>query len=64
MVNVIDLFSCDTPMKQQILKMRSVRTLKLPDAIIAATAMSQDCILLTRDRKLLDCKEIPAESWS
>lgn len=52
-VNVVDLISGDRELKKQILRLRTEKKLKLPDAIIAGSAMNQNCVLLTEDKQLL-----------
>lgn len=52
-VEVTDLCSGDIQLKKLILALRSEKKLKLPDAIIAASAMQKDCTLITADDKLL-----------
>lgn len=64
MVHVTDLCSGDTQLRTQILRFRSGRTMKLPDAIIAASAMNQNCILLTEDKLLLRHEEIHSQSYT
>ena len=62
-VQVTDLCSDDVQLKEQILQLRSEKKLKLPDAIIAASAMSQNSVLLTEDKQLLNHPEVRAESY-
>jgi tRNA(fMet)-specific endonuclease VapC len=53
-VDVTDLWSGDVQLKEKIFALRLEKKLKLPDAIIAASAMQNDCILLTADKHLLN----------
>ncbi|AKJ65537.1 PIN domain-containing protein [Kiritimatiella glycovorans] len=62
-VNVVDLASANRQLKEQILTLRTEKNLKLPDAVIAGSAMNQDCILLTEDKKLLSHEGIRSEIW-
>ena len=62
-VNVVDLISGDSQLKEQILRLRTEKKLKLPDAIIAGSAMSQDCVVLTEDKQLLNHEGVCSESY-
>ena len=62
-VYVTDLCSEDTQLKEQILQLRSGKKLKLPDAIIAASAMNQNSVLLTADKQLLSHVGINSENY-
>jgi predicted nucleic acid-binding protein len=63
-IRVTDVRSGDTQLKQKILELRTEKKMKIPDAIIAASAMQSDCVLLTADRQLLNHQGINAESYS
>ena len=52
-VDIIDLQSSDEILIDSIIHLRQEYKLKLPDAIIVATAKVSDSILLTRDKELL-----------
>jgi predicted nucleic acid-binding protein len=54
-VTVVDL---KKSIKQQTIDLRKKYNLKVPDAIIAATALRLDAPLLTNDKKLLNVSEI------
>ncbi|NLX25870.1 MAG: type II toxin-antitoxin system VapC family toxin [Lentisphaerae bacterium] len=62
-VEIIDLRSVDTDTKEQIYRLRSAKKLKLPDAVIVATASVNECILLTADKKLLNVPDINVLSY-
>lgn len=47
----IHVFELDKSIKLQTVKIRKTYNIKLPDAIIAATAFANDVILLTRNIK-------------
>jgi predicted nucleic acid-binding protein len=47
--------------KKQAIDLRKRHNLKLPDAIIAATALSLSATLLTNDQRLLALTEIPTQ---
>jgi tRNA(fMet)-specific endonuclease VapC len=48
-IKVIDLMSSDTTMLNEIIDLRSSYNIKLPDAIVAAAAMSNNADLVTND---------------
>lgn len=52
-VEVIDLRHDDKRLIQTAVELRHIQSLKLPDAIIAATAIAYGATLLTADKKLL-----------
>jgi len=52
-VDIIDLKSCDDTLIDTIINLRQEFKLKLPDAIIVATAKVFGSTLLTRDKELL-----------
>jgi len=62
-VHIADLCSGDARLKKIILRLRSEKKIKLPDAIIAASAMIQDSVLLTEDKQLLNHAGIDSESY-
>jgi predicted nucleic acid-binding protein len=52
-IDVVDLSARNTALIEQITALRTQIKLKLPDAIIAATALNNQATLLTADTKLL-----------
>lgn len=62
-VHVADLCSGNALLKKTILQLRTEKKLKLPDAIIAGSAMCQDCVLLTEDKQLLNHEGVCSESY-
>lgn len=62
-VQITDLCSGDLPLRTQILQLRSGKKMKLPDAIIAASALNQNCILLTEDKLLLGHQAVHSQSY-
>lgn len=52
-VNVVDLSYANAPMIDLILAIRRSQRIKLPDAIIAASAILHRASLITRDAQLL-----------
>jgi tRNA(fMet)-specific endonuclease VapC len=62
-IEIIDLRSEDTDVKERIYRLRSTKKLKLPDAVVAASSLVNECILLTADKKLLQVSEIKAQSY-
>ena len=49
MINVFDLRASDIILKNKIIEIRNAYRLKLPDAIIAATAIVNNLVLVTAD---------------
>ena len=49
MINVLDLQSSDISLKNKIIEIRNTYRLKLPDAIIAASALVNNAVLVTAD---------------
>jgi predicted nucleic acid-binding protein len=62
-IEVIDLTSNNPLFKQHIIQIRSTKKIKLPDAIIVATAIQTNCLLLTNDQQLLALPEIETRSF-
>jgi tRNA(fMet)-specific endonuclease VapC len=62
-IEIIDLCSSSIALKERIYNLRSKKKLKLPDAIVAASAAVNECILLTADKKLLNVSDIHALSY-
>lgn len=52
-IEVIDLSFADQTLIEFIIKLRQGRAIKLPDAIILASAASQNAVLVTQDARLL-----------
>jgi len=50
MVNVLDLQASNIVLKNKIIEIRNKYRLKLPDAIIAASAIVHDALLVTADK--------------
>jgi len=48
-VDVVSLAHDDSELMKQVLELRSNHRLKLPDAIIGATALSRNALLITND---------------
>lgn len=49
-INIIDLLATNEGLKSKIIEMRNHYRLKLPDAIIAASAIVNDIVLITADK--------------
>lgn len=62
-VNVVDVCSSDSALKERLLEFRATRRLKLPDAIIAASASVHQCTLLTADSQLLNIEGVSARQY-
>ena len=55
MINVVDVLTADAVLKNRIVEIRRTNTkIKLPDAIVMASASVTGSILLTRDHQLLN----------
>lgn len=57
------VYGIDEAVKEQTIRLRRAIRLKLPDAIIAATALTHKAILVTNDKALhmipeLDCRSL------
>lgn len=48
--------------KQHAVNLRKRFGLKLPDAIVAATALALDAVLLTNDQRLLALSDVPTQA--
>lgn len=46
----LKIYGIDNAIKEKTIQLRKSKQLKLPDAIIAATAMIHDCILISNDK--------------
>jgi len=57
-VDVFDLQSSNTTLKNKIIEIRNTYRLKLPDAIIAATAIINNAIPVTADNDFKRVKEL------
>ena len=58
MITVFDLQTSNTALKNKIIEIRNTHGLKLPDAIIAATAIVNNAILVTADKDFKKVKEL------
>jgi len=58
-LHVVDL---TTPIKEKAIALRRQYRLKLPDAIIAATAQELGAVLLTCDQQLLNVPDVAAQA--
>jgi predicted nucleic acid-binding protein len=58
-LNDVQIEGLTKPIKTNAIDLRRRFRLRLPDAIIAATALSRDAVLLTNDKKILSLEEIP-----
>ncbi|MDD5295405.1 MAG: type II toxin-antitoxin system VapC family toxin [Rhodocyclaceae bacterium] len=57
-LKVVDLIWSDDTLMAQVITLRKSKSLKLPDAIVLASAMSSLAVLVTRDEKLLTAAEL------
>ena len=58
MINVFDLCASDIILKNKIVELRNTYRLKLPDAIVAATAIINNIVLVTADNDFKKVKEL------
>ena len=54
-IEVVSLESSNTELMQMVCNLRLNTSLKMPDAIVAATALARNAQLITADVKLLNC---------
>lgn len=52
LISDVQVISLNDSIKEQTIKLRKERSLKLPDAIVCATAIYEKALLLTNDKKL------------
>ena len=57
-VNVLDLVASNITLKNKIIEIRNTYKLKLPDAIIAASAIINNAILITADKGFEKVEEL------
>lgn len=62
-VTAIDLNFEDTPLIKLSVEIRKLHKLKLPDAIIAATAIRNKAVLVTEDKQFLGVKNLKIVGW-
>ncbi|MCB9482264.1 MAG: type II toxin-antitoxin system VapC family toxin [Desulfobacteraceae bacterium] len=51
LLNLFSIFYIDTAVAETVIRIRRQKKIKLPDAIIAATAITHDFCLITRNEK-------------
>ena len=57
-INIINLLATNEGLKSKIIEMRNQYRLKLPDAIIAASAIVNDIVLITADKGFKKVEEL------
>ena len=57
-INIIDLLATNKVLKSKIIEMRNQYRLKLPDAIIAASAIVNVIVLITADKGFKKVEEL------
>jgi predicted nucleic acid-binding protein len=60
---LLKIYKIDNTIKEKTIQLRRTSPLKIPDAIIAATAMIHDCVLVSNDKLFqnvpgLNCREL------
>jgi len=63
LLDVVDLDSNDDNLKTIIVNIRATKSLKLPDAIVAASAQTVSCTLLTADDRLLKHPDLDVATY-
>ena len=63
LLNEIQTIGLTDAIKEEAIKLRKEHLLKLPDAVICATAITEEALLITNDKRLheikgLDCKAL------
>ena len=62
-LTVFDLMASDSALMQETVAMRIDGGLKLPDAVIAATALVNDCEVITNDAHFAHQKRVQARTY-
>lgn len=62
-ISVIDVCTGDVQLKEHIQDYRRAKKLKLPDAIIVASAAVHDCHLVTADKQLLKIPGLAVQGY-
>jgi tRNA(fMet)-specific endonuclease VapC len=62
-VTVIDVCTGDIQLKERVQAFRAEKKLKLPDAVIAASATVNDCTLVTADKQLLKIPGLAVQGY-
>ena len=62
-LTVFDLMASDSALMQETVAMRIGGGLKLPDAVIAATALVNDCEVITNDTHFAHQKRVRARTY-
>ena len=66
---IVDLLSCfqikylNSDIVQRVISLRKIQKIKLPDAIICATAISENAYLLTNDSQLKTIKDLKVKTF-
>ncbi len=61
-INIVELESANTQLIQSVTSLRKTYRLKLPDAIIAASALLNDSVLITADKGFSGIKVLHVKS--
>jgi predicted nucleic acid-binding protein len=62
-IEVVSLMAGDTVLIQQIIQLRQQYRLKLPDAIVAATALQSNAKLVTADQEFAKVSTLTVINW-
>lgn len=63
-VSSIKSFPLSTNIKEKTIELRREHSIKIPDAVICATAIMQDAVLLTNDKQILNLAKMRTKSLS
>lgn len=58
LLSYLSIFYIDETIAKRVIKLKKERKIKLPDAIICATAMLQDSLLITNDIRLKNIENL------
>jgi predicted nucleic acid-binding protein len=61
-INDVQVISLTNSIKEQTINLRKERLLKLPDAIVCATAITERAVLLTNDKKLHEIDDLQCQA--
>ena len=63
-ISVIDLKQSDLKLMDKVIEVRKNYHLKLPDAIIVASAITNNAVLISQDKELSKVKELSLNNWT
>ena len=63
-ISVIDLKQSALKLMDKVIEVRKNYHLKLPDAIIVASAITNNAVLISQDKELFKVKELSLNNWT